>query len=39
MEDIIENRGFFFKETVMTGDPQGESGGLSEDGVGAEVEY
>ncbi len=28
MEDILENRGFRFKETVMTGDPLGKDGKL-----------
>jgi hypothetical protein len=28
MEDIMENGGFWFKETVMAGDPLGESGEL-----------
>jgi hypothetical protein len=28
MEDILENGGFRFKETVMTGDPLGEDGDL-----------
>jgi hypothetical protein len=28
MEDILENGGFRFKETVMTGDPLGEEGDL-----------
>jgi hypothetical protein len=30
MEDITENRGFCFKETVLTGGPLGETGGLWE---------
>jgi hypothetical protein len=28
MEDILENRGFRFKETVMSGDPLGKDGEL-----------